>query len=117
MKRLVLFLIAFSLFLCANAQIRDTFYGCKLGVTTKKQLLDNLKQLGHECLYDKENKCYYIENVTFVGNSGILVSSNFIKIHCLLLALVFSPTRKMLLMSTIKILKMQEQSMIRLKAK
>lgn len=67
MKRLVLFLIAFSLFLCANAQIRDTFYGCKLGVTTKKQLLDNLKQLGHECLNDKENKCYYIENVTFVG--------------------------------------------------
>lgn len=67
MKRLVLFLIAFSLFLCANAQIRDTFYGCKLGVITKKQLLDNLKQLGHECLYDKENKCYYIENVTFVG--------------------------------------------------
>lgn len=67
MKRLVLLLIAFSLFLCANAQIRDTFYGCKLGVTTKKQLLDNLKQLGHKCLYDKENKCYYIENVTFAG--------------------------------------------------
>lgn len=67
MKRLVLFLIAFSLFLCVNAQIRDTFYGCKLGVTTKKQLLNNLKQLGHKCLYDKENKCYYIENVTFAG--------------------------------------------------
>lgn len=67
MKRLLLLLIAFSLFLCANAQIRDSFYGCKLGVTTKKQLLDNLKQLGHKCLYDKENKCYYIENVTFVG--------------------------------------------------
>lgn len=67
MKRLVLFFIAFSLFLCTNAQIRDSFYGCKLGVTTKKQLLDNLKQLGHECLYDKENKCYYIENVTFAG--------------------------------------------------
>ena len=67
MKRLVLFLIAFSLFLCANAQIRDTFYGCKLGVTTKGQLLDNLKQLGHKCLYDKENKCYYIENVIFAG--------------------------------------------------
>lgn len=67
MKRLVLFLISFSLFLCANAQIRDSFYGCKLGVTTKKQVLDNLKQLGHKCLYDKENKCYYIENVTFVG--------------------------------------------------
>lgn len=67
MKRLLLLLIAFSLFLCANAQIRDSFYGCKLGVITKKQLLDNLKQLGHECLYDKENKCYYIENVTFAG--------------------------------------------------
>ena len=67
MKRLVLLFIAFSLFLCANAQIRDSFFGCKLGVTTKKQLLDNLKQLGHECLYDNENKCYYIENVTFAG--------------------------------------------------
>lgn len=67
MKRFVLFLIAFSLFLCANAQIRDTFYGCKLGVTTKGQLLDNLKQLGHKCLYDKKIKCYYIENVTFAG--------------------------------------------------
>ncbi|WP_297251652.1 hypothetical protein [uncultured Prevotella sp.] len=67
MKRLVLFLIAFSLFLGANAQIRDSFYGCKLGVTTKGQLLNHLKQLGHKCLYDKENKCYYIENVTFAG--------------------------------------------------
>lgn len=67
MKRLLLLFITFSLFLCANAQIRDSFFGCKLGVTTKKQLLDNLKQLGHKCLYDKENKCYYIENVTFVG--------------------------------------------------
>ena len=26
--------------------------GCKLGVTTKKQVLDNLKQLGHKRLYD-----------------------------------------------------------------
>ena len=67
MKRFVLFLIAFSLFLCANAQIRSSFYGCKLGVTTKGQLLDNLKQLGHKCLYDKKIKCYYIENVTFAG--------------------------------------------------
>lgn len=67
MKRLALLFIAFSLFFCTNAQIRDSFYGCKLGVTTKKQLLDNLKQLGHKCLYDKENKCYYIENVTFAG--------------------------------------------------
>lgn len=67
MKRLVLLFIAFSLFLCANAQIRDSFFGCKLGVTTKKQLLDNLKQLGHKCLFDNENKCYYIENVTFAG--------------------------------------------------
>ena len=79
MKRLVLFLIAFSLFLCANAQIRDTLYGCKLGVTTKKQLLDNLKQLGHECLYDKENKCYYIKNVTFVGKQWDSCQFHFYK--------------------------------------
>lgn len=79
MKRLVLFLIAFSLFLCANAQIRDTFYGCKLGVTTKKQLLDNLKQLGHECLYDKENKCYYIEDVTFAGEQWNTCQFDFYK--------------------------------------
>lgn len=67
MKRLVLLLIAFSLFLCANAQIRDSFYGCKLGVTTKKQLLNNLRRLGYKCLNDKEIECYYIENVTFEG--------------------------------------------------
>lgn len=67
MKRLALLFIAFSLFFCTNAQIRDSFYGCKLGVTTKKQLLDNLKQLGHKCLYDKEIDSYYIENVTFAG--------------------------------------------------
>ena len=79
MKRLVLFLISFSLFLCANAQIRDSFYGCKLGVTTKKQLLDNLKQLGHECLYDKENKCYYIENVTFAGEQWVSCQFKFYK--------------------------------------
>ena len=79
MKRLVLFLIAFSLFLCANAQIRDTFYGCKLGVTTKKQVLDNLKQLGHKIQYDKENKCYYVENVTFAGERWNLCQFEFYK--------------------------------------
>lgn len=79
MKRFVLFLIAFSLFLCANAQIRDTFYGCKLGVTTKGQLLDNLKQLGHKCLYDKENKCYYTENVTFAGRQWDTCQFEFYK--------------------------------------
>lgn len=67
MKRLVLLFIAFSLFLCANAQIQDSFYGCKVGVTTKKQFLINLRQLGYKCLYDKEVGCYYIENVTFAG--------------------------------------------------
>ena len=67
MKRLVLLFIAFSLFLCANAQIQDSFYGCKVGVTTKKQLLINLRQLGYKCLYDKEIECYYIENVIFAG--------------------------------------------------
>lgn len=79
MKRLMLFLIAFSLFLCANAQIRDTFYGCKLGVITKGQLLDNLKQLGHKCLYNKENNCYYIENVTFAGEQWNTCQLEFYK--------------------------------------
>lgn len=96
MKRLVLFLIAFSLFLGANAQIRNTFYGCKLGVTTKKQLLDNLKQLGHKCLYDKENKCYYIENVTIAGEQWGACQFFSIKTHCILLVLELNPTRKML---------------------
>lgn len=67
MKRLVLLFIAFSLFLCANAQIRDSFYGCKVGVTTKKQFLINLRQLGYKCQYDKENEWYNIDNVTFAG--------------------------------------------------
>lgn len=67
MKRLVLLFIAFSLFLCANAQIRDSFFGCKVGVTTKKQVLINLRQLGYVCQYDKENEWYNIDNVTFAG--------------------------------------------------
>lgn len=79
MKRLLLFLIAFSLFLCANAQIRDTFYGCKLGVTTKKQLLDNLKELGYKYMYDNENKCYYVENVIFVGKQWDSCQFHFYK--------------------------------------
>ena len=79
MKRLLLLLIAFSLFLCANAQIRDSFYGCKLGVTTKKQVLDNLKQLGHKIQYDKENNCYYIENVTFAGEQWDTCQFDFYK--------------------------------------
>lgn len=79
MKRLVLFLIAFSLFFCANAQIRDTFYGCKLGVTTKKQLLDNLKELGYKYMYDNENKCYYVENVIFVGKQWDSCQFHFYK--------------------------------------
>lgn len=79
MKRLVLLFIAFSLFLCANAQIRYSFFGSKLGVTTKKQLLDNLKQLGYKSLYDKENKCYYIKNVTFVGKQWDSCQFHFYK--------------------------------------
>lgn len=79
MKRLVLLFIAFSLFLCANAQIRDSFYGCKVGVTTKKQFLINLRKLGYKCLYDKENECYYIENVTFAGKQWGSCSFRFYK--------------------------------------
>lgn len=79
MKRLVLLFIAYSLFLCANAQIRDSFFGCKVGVTTKKQFLINLRQLGYKCLYDKENECYYIENVTFAGKLWGSCSFRFYK--------------------------------------
>lgn len=117
MKRLVLLFIAFSLFLCVNAQIRDSFYGCKVGVTTKKQFLINLRQLGYKCLYDKENECYYIENVTFAGKQWGHVRLNSIKEHCIVLVLVCSPTRKMLLMFTIEILKLLKQSLTKLKAK
>lgn len=79
MKRLVLLFIAFSLFLCANAQIRDSFYGCKVGVTTKKQFLINLRKLRYKCLYDKENECYYVENVTFAGELWGSCSFKFYK--------------------------------------
>ncbi len=79
MKRLVLLFIAFSLFLCANAQIRDSFFGCKVGVTTKKQFLINLRQLGYKCLYDEENECYYIENVTFAGKQWMSCMFKFYK--------------------------------------
>lgn len=94
MKRLLLFLIAFSLFLCANAQIRDSFYGCKLGVTTKKQVLDNLKQLGHKCLYDMKNKCYYIENVTFVGEQWKSCQFKFYKDTLYLVGFGFQSYKK-----------------------
>lgn len=79
MKRLVLLFIAFSLFLCANAQIRDSFYGCKVGVTTKKQFLINLRQLGYKCQYDEENECYYIENVIFAEKQWGSCSFRFYK--------------------------------------
>ena len=79
MKRLVLLFIAFSLFLCANAQIQDSFYGCKVGVTTKKQFLINLRKLGYKCLYDEENECYYIENVSFVEKQWKVCQFEFYK--------------------------------------
>ena len=41
--------------------------------------MDNLKQLGHKIQYDKENNCYYIENVTFAGERWNLCQFEFYK--------------------------------------
>lgn len=67
MKRTVIFLIALTAALCSNAQIRDTFFGFKLGVATKAQVISGLKSQGKACNYDKANNLYYIENITFAG--------------------------------------------------
>ena len=66
MKRIISLLFAFSFFIIANAQIKDVFWGCKLGTTTKAQLISNLQSYGLKCKKDY-NDLYYIEDVFYAG--------------------------------------------------
>ncbi len=65
--------------LCSNAQIRDTFFGFKLGITTKAQVLAKFKSQGEIYKYDSENKFYFVENVSFAGEKWDSCSFEFYK--------------------------------------
>lgn len=68
MKRIISLLFAFTFFIIANAQIKDVFWGCKLGTTTKAQLISKLQSHGLKCKKDKDsNDLYYIEDVIYAG--------------------------------------------------
>ena len=45
MKRIISLLFAFTFFIIASAQIKDEFWGCKLGTTTKAQLISKLQDV------------------------------------------------------------------------
>lgn len=67
MKRIISLLFAFTFFIIANAQIKDEFWGCKLGTTMKAQLISKLQSHGLKCKEDKDNDVLYIEDVTYAG--------------------------------------------------
>lgn len=67
MKRIISLLFAFTFFIIASAQIKDEFWGCKLGTTTKAQLISKLQSHGLKCKEDKDNDVLYIEDVTYAG--------------------------------------------------
>lgn len=68
MKRIISLLFAFTFFIIASAQIKDEFWGCKLGTTTKAQLISKLQSHGLKCKEDKDiNDLYYIEDVIYAG--------------------------------------------------
>ena len=67
MKRIISLLFAFTFFIIASAQIKDEFWGCKLGTTTKAQLISKLQGHGLKCKEDKDNDVLYIEDVTYAG--------------------------------------------------
>lgn len=54
MKRIISLLFAFTFFIIASAQIKNEFWGCKLGTTTKAQLISKLQSHGLKCKEDKE---------------------------------------------------------------
>ena len=67
MKRIISLLFAFTFFIIASAQIKDEFWGCKLGTTTKAQLISKLQSHGLKCKEDKDNDVLSIEDVTYAG--------------------------------------------------
>lgn len=79
MKRIISLLFAFTFFIIASAQIKDEFWGCKLGTTTKAQLISKLQSHGLKCKEDKDNKVLYIDNVTYAGYKWESCSFKFYK--------------------------------------
>ena len=67
MKRIISLLFAFTFFIIANAQIKDVFWGCKLGTTTKAQLISKLQSHGLKCKENKDYNFLYIEDVIYAG--------------------------------------------------
>lgn len=79
MKRIISLLFAFTFFIIANAQIKDEFWGCKLGTTTKAQLISKLQSHGLKCKEDKDINVLYIESVTYAGYEWKSCSFKFYK--------------------------------------
>lgn len=79
MKRIISLLFAFTFFIIANAQIKNEFWGCKLGTTTKAQLISKLQSHGLKCKEDKDNDVLYIEDVTYAGYEWESCSFRFYK--------------------------------------
>lgn len=79
MKRIISLLFAFTFFIIANAQIKDVFWGCKLGTTTKAQLISKLQSHGLKCKEDKDNDVLYIEDITYAGYKWESCSFKFYK--------------------------------------
>ena len=79
MKRIISLLFAFTFFIIASAQIKDEFWGCKLGTTTKAQLISKLQSYGLKCKEDKVTDVLCIENVTYAGYKWISCSFKFYK--------------------------------------
>ncbi len=79
MKRIISLLFAFTFFIIASAQIKDEFWGCKLGTTTKAQLISKLQSHGLKCKEDKDINVLYIEDVTYAGYEWKSCSFKFYK--------------------------------------
>lgn len=79
MKRIISLLFAFTFFIVTNAQIKDEFWGCKLGTTTKAQLISKLQSHGLKCKEDKDINVLYIESVTYAGYEWKFCSFKFYK--------------------------------------
>ena len=79
MKRIISLLFAFTFFIIANAQIKDVFWGCKLGTTTKAQLISKLQSHGLKCKEVKDNDFLFIDDVTSAGYVWKFCFFNFYK--------------------------------------
>lgn len=69
MVRKVLFLfIAFFFSLSSYSQIRKSFWGLTLGVSTKQQVYNTMTKKGYKLTWSIERNTYETEKVTFAGH-------------------------------------------------